>query len=479
MGIDKASILADRYKDNRGQLAAVLMGQPVQDQSIDAYSALRAMQLLKESDRMAMAQQARGPSGEQPSLAEDAVMPDQSMGLAAMVGQPVMAQAQQAPAAPPVMQGASGGLAGMPTSDDDYAEGGIVAFASGGRSSSADYLEKAFANIPKPTSLKEREAGMTKQRDYINTLYGEDRMAPFFEDIAKERRELSGKKDENLGYALLAAAKAVVDKPATGKGLASIVPGLAAAGAAFGSEMQKFDKEQREANRALRQSEMTLAAAQQARNDGKTKEAVAMFNKYDDQRRDAEKMMADVNMKAADIEAGREKAQLTADVAREGHKIQREGFNKPDQIERELAIIENNLGRKFTTEERMAARAKLYEDQYGARYTGLGGDKSGKITGDFQKDLRERTGILNLQKQMRNVSEAEVEDINRRIEQERLRLIEEYRSSGQALTGKAPAGGEPSAQQTAPIKVTSKEQFAKLPSGTTFVAPDGSVRTKP
>ena len=479
MGIDKASILADRYKDNRGQLAAVLMGQPVQDQSIDAYSALRAMQLLKESDRMAMAQQARGPSGEQPSLAEDAVMPDQPMGLAAMVGQPVMAQAQQAPAAPPVMQGASGGLAGMPTSDDDYAEGGIVAFASGGRSSSADYLEKAFANIPKPTSLTEREAGMSKQRDYINTLYGEDRMAPFFEDIAKERRELSGKKDENLGYALLAAAKAVVDKPATGKGLASIVPGLAAAGAAFGSEMQKFDKEQREANRALRQSEMTLAAAQQARNDGKTDKAVAMFDKYDTQRRDAEKMMADVNMKAADIEAGREKAQLTADVAREGHKIQREGFNKPDQIERELAIIENNLGRKFTTEERMAARAKLYEDQYGARYTGLGGDKSGKITGDFQKDLRERTGILNLQKQMRNVSEAEVEDINRRIEQERLRLIEEYRSSGQALTGKAPAGGEPSAQQTTPIKVTSKEQFAKLPSGTTFVAPDGSVRTKP
>ena len=481
MGIDKASILADRYKNNRGQLAAALMGQPVQDQSIDAYSALRAMQLLKESDRMAMAQQARGPSGEQPSLAEAVVAPDQSMGLAGMAGQPVMAQAQQAPQAMPgpEMQAASGGLAGMPMSDDDYAEGGIVAFAAGGRPSSADYLEKAFSNIPQPTSLAEREAGMTRQRDYVNTLYGEDRMAPFLEDIAKERKELSGNKDKNLGYALLAAAKAVVDKPSTGKGLASIVPGLAAAGAAFGSEMQKFEKEERDANRALRQSEMTLAAAQQARNDGKTDKAVSLFDKYDTQRRDAEKMMADVNMKAADIEAGREKAQLTADVAREGYKVQREGFNKPDQIERELAIIENNLGRKFTTEERMAARAKLYEDQYGARYTGLGGDKSGKITGDFQKDLRERTGILNLQKQMRNVSEAEVEDINRRIEQERLRLIEEYRASGQALTGKAPAGGEPSAQQTAPIKVTSKEQFAKLPSGTTFVAPDGSVRTKP
>jgi hypothetical protein len=481
MGIDKASILADRYKNNRGQLAAALMGQPVQDQSIDAYSALRAMQLLKESDRMAMAQQARGPSGEQPSLAEAAVAPDQSMGLAGMAGQPVMAQAQQAPQAMPgpEMQAASGGLASMPMADDDYAEGGIVAFAAGGRPSSADYLEKAFANIPKPTSLAEREAGMTKQRDYVNTLYGEDRMAPFLEDIAKERRELSGNKDKNLGYALLAAAKAVVDKPSTGKGLSSIVPGLAAAGAAFGSEMQKFEKEEREAKRALRQSEMTLAAAQQARNDGKTDKAVALFNKYDDQDRDAKKMLADVNLKAADMESGIEKARLTAQVAREGHAVQREGFNRPGEVERELAIQEKNLGRPFTTEERVAARAKLYEGQYGSRYTGLGGDKTNRITGDFQKDLRERTEIFTLQKQMRNVPESEIEDIDRKIERERLRLIEEYKASGVALTGKAPAGGAPTAQQAAPISVTSKEQFAKLPSGTTFVAPDGSVRIKP
>jgi hypothetical protein len=479
MGIDKASILADRYKNNRGQLAAALMGQPVQDQSIDAYSALRAMQLLKESDRMAMAQQARGPSGEQPSLAEAAVAPDQSAGLAGMMGQPVMAQAQQAPMPQQPMQAASGGLASMPTPDDDYHEGGMVAFAAGGRPSSADYLEKAFSNIPQPTSLAEREAGMTKQRDYVNTLYGEDRMAPFLEDIAKERRELSGNKDKNLGYALLAAAKAVVDKPSTGKGLASIAPGLAAAGAAFGSEMQKFEKEEREANRALRQSEMTLAAAQQARNDGKTDKAVAMFDRYDTQRRDAEKMMADVNMKAAEIEKGMEVAKLQASVAREGHQVQREGQNKPGEVERELLIQEKNLGRPFTTEERVAARARLYEGQYGARYTGLGGNKDDKITGDFQKDLEKRIGILTLKRQMQGKSPTDIEGIDREIAEIRSNLIEEYKATKTELTGKAPAGGAPTAQQAAPIKVTSKEQFAALPSGTTFVAPDGSVRTKP
>lgn len=365
MGIDKASILADRYKNNRGQLAAALMGQPVQDQSIDAYSALRAMQLLKESDRMAMAQQARGPSGEQPSLAEAAVAPDQSAGLAGMMGQPVMAQAQQPQQAPPVMQGASGGLAGMPMADDDYAEGGIVAFAAGGRPSSADYLEKAFANIPKPATLEERESGMTAQRDYVNKLYGPDRMAPYLEEIAKEKQEISGRGDKNLGYALIAAAQGIVSDPnlarATGKAMG-----------AFGAEMQKFEKEDREAKRALRQSEMTLAAAQQARNDGKTDKAVSLFDKYDTQRQNAQKMLSEVNMKGAEIEKGMEVARLQAGVAREGHQVQREGQNKPGEVERVMAQAAEI--RKTQGPEAADAFMQQYRDaneaRVGIRYTG-------------------------------------------------------------------------------------------------------------
>jgi hypothetical protein len=425
MGIDKASILADRYKDNRGQLAAALMGQPVQDQSIDAYSALRAMQLLKESDRMAMAQQARGPSGEQPSLAEAAVTPDQSMGLAGMMGQPVMGQQpQQAPMPQQPMQAASGGLASMPTSDDDYAEGGIVAFASGGRPSSADYLKEAFANIPKPATLEERESGITSQRDYVNKLYGVDRMAPYLEDIAKERRELSNNKDKNLGYSLLAAAKAVVDKPSTGKGLASIVPGLAAAGAAFGAEMQKFEKEERDANRALRQSEMTLAAAQQARDDGKTKEAISLFDKYDTQRQNSEKMLAEVNMKGAEIEKGMEVARLQAGVAREGHQVQREGQNKLGEIERVMAKaaeIRRTQGPE-AAEAYMQEFREANEAQKGIRYTGP--DKSQErgiaieklVDADAEaQGLKLRRSILLEKKDPASLQK--IENIDKRLEQ--------------------------------------------------------------
>jgi hypothetical protein len=368
MGIDKASILAERYKQDRSPLMAVLMGQPVRDQELDAFSALRALQLLKESDRTAMAQQARGFSGEMPSLAEDAVTPAQPMGLAAMAGQPVMAQQAAAPA--PV-GAASGGLAGMPTPDHDYAEGGIVAFASGGKSSS-DYLKDAFTSIQDPTSFADREAGITGQREFVSKLYGADRMAPYLEDIARERKELAGKKDENTGYALLAAAKAAVEKPSTGKGLGAIVPGLAAAGAAFGTELQKLDKETREANRALRQSEMTLAAAQQARNDGQTDKAVSLFDKYDTQKRDAQKLKAEVSVKGAEIEKGIEVAQLQAQVAREGHQVQREGQNKPGEAERvmrEAAAIRAKDG-DAAADAYMQQYRDVNEARMGVRYTG-------------------------------------------------------------------------------------------------------------
>ena len=365
MGIDKASILADRYKNNRGQLTAALMGQPVQDQSIDAYSALRAMQLLKESDRMAMAQQARGPSGEQPSLAEAAVAPDQSAGLAGMMGQPVMAQAQQAPMPQQPMQAASGGLASMPTSDEDYADGGIVAFASGGRPSSADYLKEAFANIPQPTSFEEREAGMTSQRDYVNKLYGPDRMAPFYEEIAQEKRDIESSKDKNLGYAMLAASQAIVSDP-------NLARAAGKAAGAFGTEMQKLDKEGREAKRALRQSEMTLAAAQQARDDGKTDKAISLLDKYDTQKQNAQKMLAEVNMKGAEIEKGVEIANIQAGVAREGHQVQREGQNKPGEVERVMAQAAEI--RKTQGPEAADAYIQQYRDaneaRMGVRYTG-------------------------------------------------------------------------------------------------------------
>ena len=53
-------------------------------------------------------------------------------------------------------------------------------------------------------------------------------------------------------------------------------------------------------------------------------------------------------------------------------------------------------------------------------------------------------------------------------------------SQGPATPNAAPQGPQsPASPQAEPVKVESRDQYDQLPSGTRFVAPDGSVRTKP
>jgi hypothetical protein len=117
--IDQASVFADRFRNNRQALQAAVLGQ---NSGVDPYTALRALQLLKESDSMQMAQQGQQPT-EAPSLLQEAMQPPQMpMGMA-VPGQQMSQAPQQ-----------SGGLEAMPVSDQMFsgAGGGIVAFASGG-----------------------------------------------------------------------------------------------------------------------------------------------------------------------------------------------------------------------------------------------------------------------------------------------------------------------------------------------------------
>lgn len=131
--IDMASVYAAKYRKTPDVLRAAVMGQSP-DKGLDSYTALNALKLVKEADMMAMAGQAQQPTSS-PSLVAQNMAPPMMQGLGAMVpgamgqapqGMPPRAMPQ------PVMQAASGGLAGMYTPDEDYAEGGIVAFDNGG-----------------------------------------------------------------------------------------------------------------------------------------------------------------------------------------------------------------------------------------------------------------------------------------------------------------------------------------------------------
>jgi hypothetical protein len=139
--IDQASVFADRFRNNRQALQAAVLGQ---NSGVDPYTALRALQLLKESDSMQMAQQGQQPT-EGPSLLQEAMQ--QPQGLAGMpIGQPV--PGQQMPQAPQQ----SGGLEAIPVPDQMFsgAGGGIVAFANKG-------------SVPGPEDVNERWQDMERR----------------------------------------------------------------------------------------------------------------------------------------------------------------------------------------------------------------------------------------------------------------------------------------------------------------------------
>jgi hypothetical protein len=137
--IDQASVFADRFRNNRQALQAAVLGQ---NSGVDPYTALRALQLLKESDSMQMAQQGQQPT-EAPSLLQEAMQPPQMpMGMA-VPGQQMSQAPQQ-----------SGGLEAIPVPDQMFsgAGGGIVAFAAGD-------------SIPGPKDVKERWQDMKRRPD--------------------------------------------------------------------------------------------------------------------------------------------------------------------------------------------------------------------------------------------------------------------------------------------------------------------------
>ena len=133
MAIDMASVYAAKYRKNPDVLRAAVMGQSP-DKSLDSYTALNALKLVKEADMMDMSGMAQQPTSSPSLVAQNMAPNPMQQGLGAMVpgamGQTPqgMAPQQRAPMPQPTMQAASGGLAGMYTPEEDYAAGGIVAF---------------------------------------------------------------------------------------------------------------------------------------------------------------------------------------------------------------------------------------------------------------------------------------------------------------------------------------------------------------
>jgi hypothetical protein len=204
--IDMASVYANRYKQNPQMLQAAVLGQSP-DPKLDPYTALNALRLVKESNMMAMSRQAQQPTSAPSIVAQNMAPNPMQQGLGAMVpgamGQGAPAPQGMLPQAPaaPVMQ-KSGGLAGMPTPEYEYAQGGIVAFKDEGLVRGE--TEEDYQGETRDTGYSDSQGRSTDAEG--NLLDDEDdgeggQLAQAAKNVKQSRAELMGMKDEGLSQA--------------------------------------------------------------------------------------------------------------------------------------------------------------------------------------------------------------------------------------------------------------------------------------
>jgi len=159
---------------------------------------------------MDMAGQAQQPTSAPSLVAQNMAPNPMQQGLGAMVpgamGQAPqgMPPQQRAPMPQPTMQAASGGLAGMYTSDEDYAAGGIIAFSRGGRSLGSDVsAENEYQQETDDEGYSDSQGRITDAAGNLiddGTDGGgtDDQRALASRNVQQSRAELMGMKDEGL-----------------------------------------------------------------------------------------------------------------------------------------------------------------------------------------------------------------------------------------------------------------------------------------
>lgn len=347
--IDMASVYAERYKTQPQMLQAAVMGQSP-DPKLDPYTALNALKLVKESQRMAMAGMAQQPTSGPSIVAENMAPPPMQQGLGAMVpgamgqapqGMPPQGQApqQRAPMPQPTMQAASGGLAGMYTPEEDYAEGGIVAFsgASGnqqvedptqrildaiaddkrradygteqepgwggaGESNSSaidraqDRLNEYMNFAPKEMTAAEQEAFLDRYMARMKKAAGPDIYAPAKERLKTREGALAGDRRTGEGMALITAAGKILKGRNLAEGASEALP-------AYAQQIGEVKRAEQQEMRAIEQMNFALNDAERKERMGDNRGAQAALAEARKFQQDANRAQGEKLRYGADIAA--------------------------------------------------------------------------------------------------------------------------------------------------------------------------------
>ena len=387
--IDMASVFADRYKKTPKVLSDAVMGQSI-DPSLDPYTALNALKLVNESNRMAMAGQAQQPTSS-PSIVAQNVAPPMQQGLGAMVpntmgGQGMPSQGmppqgmppqQRAPMPQQPMQAASGGLAGMYTPEEDYAEGGIIAFqdrglvpaysgssdgavaypSSSGDAVSAnsfdDYmaavaggdgapsstalsraeeaLNKYMTFVPKEMTATEQEAFLDKYMARVKKAGGEDIYAPEIARGAQDEADRAKARRVGEAGAYFTAAGKILKGRNLAEGASEALP-------AFGSAMNEVEKLDQAAKTANARAQFLLKDAQRKERMGDARGAQAALAEARKFQQDANRAEGDKLRFSADIAARTVQYSRPAKAAGSG-----DASTKLPQVDRDAAAMAKQI----------------------------------------------------------------------------------------------------------------------------------------
>jgi hypothetical protein len=326
---------------------------------------------------------------------------------------------------------------------------------------------------PAPQTPEEFERGAMDRLPMLQRMMGPDVTEPFAQELKAKREKLPEQMEKDQGLAIAAASlRLLTREPKRGETKKQqFVSGIGEAGLTFAGEVGRLKKENREAEDKIRQSQLLIATAQQQRKEGMAGKAIASQEKAEDKIQDAFKTKAAIQKDATQLLGAQAQTEMQGEnalkVAGVNAAVHRDVANKPGEFERMLADYEKRMGRKLSPEEYKQAATEIGAARYGARYTGP--DTTFANDAKFQKDLSERTKMLQLQKSMPGKTPAEIEELDAQIERERLGLIEEYRQTrASGVTSKAAPGAAPAANTSTNAPPNQSPLFVTAPDGKTY-----------
>jgi hypothetical protein len=203
------------------------------------------------------------------------------------------------------------------------ANGGIVAFAGGGTykkqaENAMTELEGLTSRYPAAQTPEEYESAVTKRMPMVERIYGEDITKPYLEETKAKREKLPEQFEKDQGLAIAATSLGLLSrKKKPGESQKNqLIAGLGEAGQQFAGEVGRLKKESREADDKLRQSEITLATAQQARKEGLAGKAMGLEDKSRAEALDGYKTHLSVQKDIATMKSGLAQHEMSSEATR-------------------------------------------------------------------------------------------------------------------------------------------------------------------